>query len=154
MGAWKSGGEASGVAKSGRVTLSAIAVRHRLQRRGIGRRLLETFERGAARHARTVDVGAGEESEGFYVRCGYRAASLLVRVRRGELPPDYREKGYRVEGLRDKGASTFFYVEDVTYAPDLKDRVRAAFHAEGVNYIFEKQVAPARETAPATPSAR
>ena len=59
-----------------------------------------------------------------------------------------------MEGLRDKGDSTFLYVEDVTYAPDLKGRVRAAFDAEDVNYIFEKELAPARETAPAPSSAR
>ena len=59
-----------------------------------------------------------------------------------------------MEGPRHKGDRTFLYVEDVTYAPDLKDEVRAAFRAEDVNYIFEKELAPARETAPAPSSAR
>jgi N-acetylglutamate synthase-like GNAT family acetyltransferase len=137
-------GEASGVAKGGRVTLTAIAVTHRLQRRGIGTRLLDAFERGAARYAGVVDVGAGAESEAFYLRSGYRAASLLVRVRRGELPADYGEQGYRVTGVRDRGRDTYLYVEDVAYAPELKAQVRAAFRAAGVNYIFERELAPER----------
>jgi N-acetylglutamate synthase-like GNAT family acetyltransferase len=143
-------GEASGVAKGGRVTLTAIAVQHRLQRRGIGKRLLETFERGAARYAGIVDVGAGAESEAFYLRCGYRAASLLVRVRRGELPADYQEKGYRVAGLRDRGEDTYLYVEDVAYAPEVKAKVREAFRARSVNYIFERELAPGRRAGPTT----
>ena len=74
------------------------------------------------------------------LRTGYRAASLLVRVRTAGLPSDYREKAYRLAGEREHGERTYLYVEDVEYAPDLKDKVRAAFRAAGVNYIFEKEL--------------
>jgi hypothetical protein len=69
-------------------------------------------------------------------------------VRRSELPEDYQEKGYRVADRRDRGEDTYLYIEDVAYAPELKAQVRAVFLARGVNYIFERDLAPEHGAGP------
>src|SRR5687768_6013002 len=71
-------GEVSGYLRDGEVTIKAISVLHRHQRRGIGRRLVAAFEERAARYAAIVDVASGEDAEQFYLACGFRPRSLLV----------------------------------------------------------------------------
>ena len=133
-------GEVSGFPRDGEVTLKAMSVLHRHQRRGIGRQLITAFEQSAARYADTVNLASGEEAEPFYLACGYRPQSLMVGMHTADLPADYRDTEYPITGERVRDGRTFVYLAAPTYDPALKQAVRARFQAAGINYIFVKRV--------------
>jgi predicted N-acetyltransferase YhbS len=64
-------------------TLRVVALKPEARGKGLGRRLIQTFEVGAMRHGvRTISLGAVEHAKGFYERMGYRGKSSMHK----ELP--------------------------------------------------------------------
>ena len=65
--------------------------------KGLGRRLIQTFEIGAMqRGIRTISLGAKEGAKGFYVRMGYRGKTSMHK----DLPLPGRVLDFRLKKLK------------------------------------------------------
>ena len=70
-----------------------------MRRRGIGRRLVETIELEAMTlGARTISLGAADESRGFWERLGYRGKHAM---RQKDLPGPGRVLDARLAKMRE-----------------------------------------------------
>jgi predicted N-acetyltransferase YhbS len=77
-------------------TLRIIAVEPAERGRGLGRRLIQTYEVCAMRQGvRTISLGAAEGAKGFYQRMGYRGKSSMHK----ELPLPGRVLEFRLQKL-------------------------------------------------------
>jgi predicted N-acetyltransferase YhbS len=77
-------------------TLRIIALVPEDREKGLGRRLVQTFEVGAMRRGvRTISLGAVEGAKGFYVHMGYRGKSSMHK----ELPLPGRVLEFRLRKL-------------------------------------------------------
>ena len=78
-----------------RSTLRIIGLEPSARGKGLGRRLLQTFELAAMRRGvRTISLGA-DEAKGFYLRMGYHGKSSLHK----ELPAPSRVQDLRLKRL-------------------------------------------------------
>ena len=76
--------------------LRVIALKPEARGKGLGRRLIQTFEVGAMRHGvRTISLGAAERAKGFYERMGYRGKSSMHK----DLPLPGRVLELRLQKL-------------------------------------------------------
>jgi len=86
---------AGGVLGSSNV-LRIIALEPGARRKGLGRRLIQTYEVGAMRRGvQTVSLGAIEGAKGFYLRMGYHGKSSMHK----ELPLPGRVLEFRLRKL-------------------------------------------------------
>jgi predicted N-acetyltransferase YhbS len=77
-------------------TLRIIALLPEARGKGLGRRLLQTYEVGAMqRGVRTISLGADEKEKGFYAHMGYRGKSSMHK----ELPLPGRVLDHRLRKL-------------------------------------------------------
>ncbi len=76
-------------------TLRLLGLEPSARGKGLGRRLVQTFEVAAMRcGVRTISLGA-DEAKGFYLRLGYHGKSLLLK----ELPGPSRVQAVRLKRL-------------------------------------------------------
>ena len=67
--------------------------------KGLGRRLMQTYEVGAMRRGvQTISLGAVDDAKGFYARVGYRGKSSMHK----ELPLPGRVREFRLRKLEAK----------------------------------------------------
>ena len=77
-------------------TLRVIALKPEVRGKGLGRRLIQTFEVSAMRHGvPMISLGAAEYAKAFYERMGYRGKSSMHK----ELPLPGRVLEYRLQKL-------------------------------------------------------
>jgi predicted N-acetyltransferase YhbS len=77
-------------------TLRILALKPEARGKGLGRRLIQTYEVAAMRHGvRTISLGAVEQQKGFYERMGYRGKSSMHK----ELPLPGRVLELRLRNL-------------------------------------------------------
>ena len=108
-----------GYVRKDTVTLNSIAVNYDYWRKGIGSKLLKTFEKQVKKfHKRTISVGSAEGFvEKFYMKNGYKPKLFLVRI-----------------GNRKK------YIKTEKYSPKMKEKIKKKYNAREVIYIFEKNL--------------
>lgn len=76
--------------------LRIIALEPGARRKGLGRRLIQTYEVGAMRRGvQTISLGAIEGAKGFYLRMGYHGKSSMHK----ELPLPGRVLEFRLHKL-------------------------------------------------------
>ena len=91
----KEGRIVGGVLGSGNV-VRIVALEPNVRRKGLGRRLLQTYEVGAMRRGvQTISLGAIEGAKGFYLRMGYHGKSSMHK----ELPLPGRVLEFRLKKL-------------------------------------------------------
>lgn len=77
-------------------TLRVIALETEERGKGLGRRLLETFEIAAMQRGLSgVGLGTGDTAKGFYLRLGYRGKSMMQK----EFPLPGRVRELRLKKL-------------------------------------------------------
>ncbi len=136
-------GEISGFVRGNIVILKSIATKDKHQKQGIGRKLLEFFEKQAKKYSNIVSVASAEGYvELFYQKSGYKPRLIMLQVHKKNLPPDYKEKNYRVIDERDEGNIKFLYFKYRKHKPKLKEKLKKEFNAFEVNFIFEKVIKP------------
>ena len=100
-------------------TLRVIGLEPEVRGKGLGRRLLQTFEVAAMRHGvRELSLGA-EEAKGFYLKLGYRGKSSMHK----QFPLPGRVSELRLQRLEqvvgDLEAGTVVPVESGGRVPSL-----------------------------------
>ena len=77
-------------------TLRVIALKPEARGKGLGLRLIQTFEVSAMRHGvRMISLGAAQHAKGFYERMGYRGKSSMHK----DLPLPGRVLEFRLQKL-------------------------------------------------------
>ncbi len=101
-------------------TLRVISLEAEARGKGLGRRLLQTFEIAAMQHGLSgVVLGTGETAKGFYLRMGYRGKSMMQK----EFPLPGRVRELRLRKLMamagNLDAGQPLYIDDSGKIPAL-----------------------------------
>lgn len=78
--------------------------------------------------------------EKFYLKNGFKPKLFLVRINRSKLPKNYRKKPYEITMERGNHYKKILYIKNEKYSPKLREKVKKAFNAYEVDFIFEKEV--------------
>lgn len=124
------------------IILWAIAIHEKQARKGIGSKLLKFFGKQVKKIGeKTISVAsAGGYVEKFYLRNGFKPKLFLVRINRSKLPKNYKKKPYEIIGERGNQYKKILYIKNIKYSPELREKVKKAYNAYEVDFIFEKEV--------------
>ncbi|MBW2964033.1 GNAT family N-acetyltransferase [Candidatus Woesearchaeota archaeon] len=132
-------GGISGFMAGKRVVIKSIWVLPDFRRQGIGSRLLFFFESRARKKAPLISAAPIEGyAEHFYMKNGFRPTKLMLRVKPGNLPADYRDKRYRIVEERIDCDDYLVYVRIDRADQELKYTIGEELHAFDAAFIFEK----------------
>ena len=89
-----------------------------------------------------ISVGAApiEWVEKFYLKNGFTPRCFLVKVKKEELPKNYREKGFEILEERRENDNIVLIIRTGEYNQNSKEKIKKIFNASEVLYIMEKDV--------------
>jgi GNAT superfamily N-acetyltransferase len=120
----------------GVITLHSIAVFGTEWKKGIGAKLLKTFENAVSKYSSKVNVTSGREVESFYEHLGWKPRGLLAVYEEGKRLPENLsliplETHFR---RRDKTIFPFFVLPQGIERTDFERELGA----DEVNLVLEK----------------
>jgi GNAT superfamily N-acetyltransferase len=123
------------------VVLNCVAVEEKYWRKGIGSRMLKFFEAQVKKLGiNKIGVGAADNVWGFYIKNGYKPALLLLKVRKDELPTNYRDLNHKIAEERNYRAVKMIYVAVSSCDLEVKEKIKKELNAYEAIYIFEKHI--------------
>lgn len=144
LGAWEGDkliGEAFGyVRNDGFCELHSIAVFGLMWKKGIGKKLIRTFEKACSKYSSRIDVSTRGKPEGFYLKVGYKPRGLLAVYENGKHLP----LGLDVQPLdtsvrrRDNTRFAFFLTPNIK--ADERKKLERKLKADEVCLVLEKRL--------------
>ncbi|MBU2638986.1 MAG: GNAT family N-acetyltransferase [Nanoarchaeota archaeon] len=129
-----------GFVKRDNVLLGEIAVKKQMRRKGIGRKLVNALVKEAKKLGKKeVCLGAQPAAENFYLKCGFMPV-LFAQIKHNKVPKDYLHKGFEIEKETNYKDAKRLFIRVKKYDPKLKDRVKKAFNAYDVIFLFVKKL--------------
>lgn len=124
-----------------KLILGGICVKGDYWGQGIGSKTLSFLEEQIKEYnGDSLSLGAGGDTEKFYLKNGYKPVSILVRVKPEKLPSDYEELGYRIDNVEKESEEVKIYITVKKVEEGLKKEIKDAFNASEVIYILKKNL--------------
>jgi hypothetical protein len=119
------------------VGLHSILVEEGFRDEGLGIKIIRFFEKNALKYKSRVTVASGNNSDGFYLKAGYKPIEILFQVSKQKLPNNYFELA-NLNNERNDGQDKFLYIKVKKYSPTLRDTLGKKLRAHSANFIFER----------------
>jgi ribosomal protein S18 acetylase RimI-like enzyme len=142
------GGEIVGVIggggrkNTGEAVISVLCVNSKFRGRGLGKRLVEGFEKQAMKRGyNVVKLGSNDESIGFYKSLRYKP-SILIQIKKSKFNQKIRNKIKRFKVILVNQVNNYKGVEikcgklDLNFLKKLKHDLKA----DAVQYLFTKEI--------------
>ena len=86
-----------------------------------------------------ICLGAQPDAEKFYLKAGFKPV-LFAQIKHKDAPKDYLRKGFEIEKETNYKDAKRLYIHVKKYDAKLKEKVKKAFNAYDVIYLFVKKL--------------
>ncbi len=130
-----------GYLKRKEVVLDAIAVKEKYWRKGIGSKMLKLFEKQVKKiEMNRISVGVADNVVRFYIKNGFKPKAILLKVRKDQLPKDYKKFGFEIIEERNYKNIKKIYLKIKKFDQTMKNKIQKRFNANEAIWIFEKEI--------------
>ncbi len=119
--------------------ISEIAVDSRFQGRGFGTKLIKCFEEVASHNYKKINVGAQDDSIGFYNSLGYKPF-LLIQYKKGDYSVNEFIKNFKIKKKRTGNNYVMLDIEIDKPDLNLLRRYKKKYPKAYFQYIFSKEL--------------
>jgi len=134
-------GEVFGYVKDdGACELHSIAVHGLKWKRGIGRKLIRTFEKACKKYSSRLDVSTRGKPEGFYLKVGYKIRGLLAVYESGKHLPSGLDLKPLDTSVRRRDNTRFAFFLTPNIKAEERKRLERKLKADEVCLVLEKRL--------------
>lgn len=129
-----------GFVKRDNVLLGELVVKKEFRGKGIGLKLVQRLIKEAKKRGKKeICLGAQPAAEKFYLKAGFKPV-LFAQIHHKDVPKDYLHKGFEIEKETNYKDAKRLFIHVKKYDSKLKEKVKKAFNAYDVIYLFVKKL--------------
>jgi len=134
-------GEAFGyVRDDGACELHSIAIAQKEWKKGLGRKLIRTFEKACKKYSSRLDVSTRGKPEGFYLRVGYKPRGLLAVYEHNRRMPENLDVEPLDTSIRKRDKTRFAFFLTPNIYPYERRKFERRLKADEVCLVLEKRL--------------
>ncbi len=132
-------GEITGFVKDKKVMIKSISVDIKYRGQGIGQRILSFFESRVRKQGKKISVTCKNGySQHFYMKHGFTPKILLLKIKKSNLPKNYKEQHTIKKEEQDKD-TVLIYIKINALDDELMNMLKQKFNAHEAKFILEKE---------------